>query len=80
MHSKPPDYTTHETGRPFTISYRIHLLHHNHSNDTKIPISPFHDIPLHHTPSILNMIVEIPRFTNAKLEVSKPPFSPLHSH
>lgn len=34
-------------------------------------ISPFHDIPLYANPekTILNMVVEIPRWTNAKLEV-----------
>lgn len=35
-------------------------------------ISPFHDIPLYHDQSknIFNMVVEIPRWTNAKMEVS----------
>ena len=34
-------------------------------------MSPFHDIPLHanETENIFNMVVEIPRWTNAKLEV-----------
>lgn len=38
-----------------------------------IPISPFHDIPLYanEQKTILNMIVEIPRWTNGKLEISK---------
>ena len=36
-------------------------------------ISPFHDIPLFadQNNGILNMIVEIPRWTNAKMETSK---------
>lgn len=36
-----------------------------------VPVSPFHDIPLfaNAEKTILNMIVEIPRWTNAKLEV-----------
>lgn len=36
------------------------------------PISPFHDIPLlaDADKNIFNMIVEIPRWTNAKVEVS----------
>lgn len=36
-------------------------------------VSPFHDIPLFADPAngILNMIVEIPRWTNAKMEISK---------
>lgn len=35
------------------------------------PVSPFHDIPLfaNEEKTIFNMIVEIPRWTNAKLEV-----------
>ena len=34
-------------------------------------VSPFHDIPLYanEEKTILNMIVEIPRWSNAKLEV-----------
>merc|ERR1712007_23632 len=37
------------------------------------PISPFHDIPLYADESkkILNMAVEVPRWTNAKLEITK---------
>jgi hypothetical protein len=37
-----------------------------------VPVSPFHDIPLfaNAEKTILNMVVEIPRWTNAKLEVS----------
>ena len=37
-----------------------------------MPVSPFHDIPLYanETHTILNMIVEVPRWTNAKMEVS----------
>jgi len=36
-----------------------------------VPISPFHDIPLfaNAEKTIFNMVVEIPRWTNAKLEV-----------
>src|SRR6266576_2488801 len=36
-------------------------------------VSPFHDIPLFvdRDQRILNMIVEVPRFTNAKMEISK---------
>jgi len=36
-------------------------------------VSPFHDIPLHaDVPNgIFNMIVEVPRWTNAKMEISK---------
>lgn len=35
-------------------------------------MSPFHDIPLHASDdgSVLNMVVEIPRWSNAKMEVN----------
>ena len=37
------------------------------------PVSPFHDIPLvaDNGKKIFNMVVEVPRWTNAKMEVSK---------
>lgn len=37
------------------------------------PVSAFHDIPLYadNEKTILNMIVEVPRWTNAKMEISK---------
>jgi hypothetical protein len=37
------------------------------------PLSPFHDIPLYADPEnkICNMVVEIPRWTNHKMEVTK---------
>ncbi|KAL5968114.1 Inorganic pyrophosphatase [Taenia solium] len=35
------------------------------------PISPFHDIPLHNSPNTFNMVVEIPRWSNAKMEICK---------
>ena len=36
-------------------------------------VSPFHDIPLFadQSNSVFNMIVEVPRWTNAKMEISK---------
>jgi inorganic pyrophosphatase len=43
-------------------------------------ISPFHDIPLFadQNNSVMNMIVEVPRWTNAKMEISKEePFNPI---
>ena len=43
---------------------------------SKKVVSPFHDIPLYanKTEGIFNMVVEIPRWTNAKLEISKDEF------
>ncbi|KAG1462295.1 hypothetical protein G6F46_004329 [Rhizopus delemar] len=55
------------SGKPFTEAYRVHI-----EKDGKI-VSPFHDIPLYADPSeksIVNMVVEIPRWSNAKIEVS----------
>jgi inorganic pyrophosphatase len=41
-------------------------------------ISPFHDIPLVASDKVFNMVVEIPRWTNAKMEISKAdPFNPI---
>lgn len=36
-------------------------------------VSPFHDIPLfaNESKTVLNMVVEVPRWTNAKMEISK---------
>ncbi|CEI96124.1 Putative Inorganic pyrophosphatase [Rhizopus microsporus] len=63
------------TGKQFTESFRVYL-----EKDGKI-ISPFHDIPLYVDPSeksIVNMVVEIPRWTNAKVEVvNNEKFNPL---
>jgi len=62
------EYSTRKVGALHTLEYRCYI----EKNGT--PVSPFHDIPLYaneqHT--ILNMVVEIPRWSNAKLEVSGP--------
>jgi hypothetical protein len=61
----PSAYTVRKIGAPNTLEHRIFIERDG------IPLSPFHDIPLYanqeHT--ILNMIVEVPRWTNAKMEV-----------
>jgi inorganic pyrophosphatase len=61
-------YTTRKIGAPNTLEHRIYL------EKDGVPISPFHDIPLYanEQQTILNMIVEIPRWTNAKMEVCFP--------
>ncbi|EFN83987.1 inorganic pyrophosphatase isoform X2 [Harpegnathos saltator] len=60
-------YTTVERGALNSTDYRVYF-----KNDTDIPISPMHDIPLYADKEnkILNMVVEIPRWTNAKMEIS----------
>jgi hypothetical protein len=63
-------YTTRKIGAPNTLEHRIYL------EKDGVPISPFHDIPLYanEQQTILNMVVEIPRWTNAKMEVCSPVF------
>lgn len=41
-------------------------------DESGTPISPLHDIPLYANAeqTVFNMVVEIPRWTNAKMEVS----------
>jgi len=67
-------YSIVEKGTPNTLDYRIF-----YTKDDK-PISPFHDIPLYTDDSknYCNMIVEIPRWTNAKMEICKEePLNPI---
>ena len=66
----PSQWTTREHGQKFSLDYRCYL-----EKDGK-PVSPFHDIPLYanEQQTILNMIVEIPRWSNAKQEISKEEF------
>uniref|UniRef100_A0A0R3SGT1 Inorganic pyrophosphatase n=1 Tax=Hymenolepis diminuta TaxID=6216 RepID=A0A0R3SGT1_HYMDI len=53
-------------------SYQVSHLFNFPTLDSKSgPISPFHDIPLRSAPDVFNMVVEIPRWTNAKMEICK---------
>ena len=58
-------YSTRQIGRLHSLEYRLYI------QKDGTPISPFHDIPLwaEETRHIANMIVEVPRWTQAKLEV-----------
>ena len=60
-------FQTRQVGAANTLEYKVYL------EENGKPISPFHDIPLYanEEKTILNMIVEVPRWTNAKLEISK---------
>ncbi|RWA14608.1 hypothetical protein EKO27_g541 [Xylaria grammica] len=60
-------YSVHKVAAPNTLEHRVYI------EQDGVPISPFHDIPLYANKeqTILNMVVEIPRWTNAKLEISK---------
>ena len=66
-HSNPANqYTARKIAAPNTLEHRIYI-----EKDGML-VSPFHDIPLYanETHTVLNMIVEVPRWTNAKMEVS----------
>jgi len=58
-------YNIRKVGAPYTHEHRVYI------EKDGVPISPFHDIPLYanQEKTVLNMIVEIPRWTNAKQEV-----------
>ncbi|KAH8905520.1 pyrophosphatase-domain-containing protein [Coniochaeta sp. PMI_546] len=60
-------YTLRKVAAPHTLEHRVYI------EKDGVPISAFHDIPLYANAeqTVLNMIVEIPRWTNAKLEISK---------
>lgn len=61
----PAVYTARKVGAPHTLEHRIYI------EKDGVPVSPFHDIPLYanEQQTVLNMVVEIPRWTNAKQEV-----------
>ncbi|KAK0705513.1 inorganic pyrophosphatase [Lasiosphaeris hirsuta] len=62
-------YALRSAGRPYTKDHRIYF----ERKKDGMPISPFHDIPLRYSSSgsVLNMVVEVPRWTNAKREISR---------
>ncbi len=62
---QPSEFSVRKIGQPYTLDFRAYI-----EKDGQ-PISPFHDVPLYanEQQTILNMVVEIPRWTNAKLEV-----------
>lgn len=61
-------YTSVVTGTPNTESYKVYIK----DKSTNLIVSTVHDIPLKPKDSpnnIYNMVVEVPRWSNAKLEV-----------
>jgi inorganic pyrophosphatase len=68
------ELNTKQVGQSETLEYRLFF------NKNDVPVSPFHDIPLwvNKQQGTANMLVEIPRGTNAKLEINKDePFNPI---
>ncbi|GJQ85823.1 hypothetical protein Trydic_g15290 [Trypoxylus dichotomus] len=59
-------YSVIERGTPNSIDYRVYI------KDQNGPVSPLHDIPLFADAGkkICNMVVEVPRWTNAKMEIT----------
>lgn len=69
-----PVYQTVERGSLYSLDYRVFI------KGPQGIVSPWHDIPLFadKEKSVYNMIVEIPRWTNAKMEMAtKEAFSPI---
>lgn len=60
-------YTTRKIAAANTLEHRIFI-----EKDGQL-VSPWHDIPLYanEQQTILNMVVEVPRWTNAKMEVCR---------
>ena len=58
-------YTTRKVGAANTLEHRVYI-----EKDGQL-VSPWHDIPLYanEQQTVLNMVVEVPRWTNAKMEV-----------
>lgn len=67
LSNAPSVFTPRKIGAPHTLEHRIYI------EKDGVPVSPFHDIPLYanEQQTVLNMVVEIPRWTNAKQEISK---------
>lgn len=60
-------YTTRPVGATDTTDWSLYFEENGN------PVSPFHDIPLwvDKAAGVVNMVVEIPRGTTAKLEINK---------
>jgi inorganic pyrophosphatase len=63
-------FSSYQVGQPDTLEYRVFF------KGSSGPISPFHDIPLwaDKNHKIANMVVEIPKGTQPKLEINKDEF------
>lgn len=72
-----PRYQVVQRGQLHTLNYRCYFQ----DTQTKTIVSPFHDIPLvneeysssnaNQGDLVYNMVVEVPRWTNAKMEINK---------
>jgi nucleosome-remodeling factor subunit len=69
MSSSAANYVRYERGQLNTKNYRVYIK----NNQTNQFVSPFHDIPLvcNKEKNTFNVVIEIPRWTNAKMEINK---------
>ncbi|XP_022105941.1 inorganic pyrophosphatase-like [Acanthaster planci] len=69
FYSKMASYAIEEKGPQNSMDYRVFFKNASSGNY----ISPFHDIPLtppgSSDPAVFNMVVEVPRWSNAKMEI-----------
>ncbi|XP_052533159.1 inorganic pyrophosphatase [Tympanuchus pallidicinctus] len=68
-------YSVEERAAPHSLEYRLFF-----KDAAGRYISPFHDIPLYADAgkNVFNMVVEVPRWTNAKMEIAtKDPLNPI---
>ncbi|CAE7910560.1 PPA6 [Symbiodinium sp. KB8] len=61
--------TVQPRGTPGTLDYRVFFMRED-ATGKQLPISPWHDVPLHNEDGTLNFICEIPKWTRAKFEVA----------
>lgn len=61
-------FSNYPRGQLNTLSYKVYF-----KNDKNEIVSPFHDIPLvaNKEKHIYNAVIEIPRWSNAKMEINK---------
>ncbi|CAL5872357.1 uncharacterized protein PFLUO_LOCUS6621 [Penicillium psychrofluorescens] len=69
--SSEVNYTVRKTGEPCTKDFRVYIT----AGDDIV--SPWHEIPLfpsENEPQVVNMVMEIPRWSNVKMEITKDEF------
>jgi len=67
------EYTVEERGSRNSLEYRMFI-----KDGSGKHISAMHDIPMLASPGVYNMVVEVPRWSNAKMEIDlKSPLNPI---
>nr|XP_009239565.2 inorganic pyrophosphatase [Pongo abelii] len=69
-------FGTKEHAAPFSLEYRVFLK--NEKGQYISPLNIFHDIPIYADKDVFHMVVEVPRWSNAKMEIAtKDPLNPI---